>query len=53
VLDALTRRFLRPIRRVLPPIGNVDLSPLVLVILVQVALIPLAQLSGLAGSGVG
>jgi YggT family protein len=50
VFDVLTRPFLRPIRRVLPPIGNVDLSPLVLIILVQVALIPLGQLSRLAAS---
>lgn len=39
VLDALTRPFLRPLRRFVPPIGNFDLTPLVLLILVQVALI--------------
>lgn len=44
VLDALTRRFLRPLRRLLPPIANVDLSPLVLIVLLQVLLIPLAHL---------
>ena len=49
LFDALTRPFLRPIRRVLPPLANVDLSPLVLIVLLQVLLIPLASLRGLAG----
>ncbi|MDX1374535.1 MAG: YggT family protein [Burkholderiales bacterium] len=44
VFDALTRRFLRPLRRVVPPIANIDLSPLLLIILLQVLLIPLAHL---------
>ncbi|HEX6318767.1 MAG TPA: YggT family protein [Burkholderiales bacterium] len=39
VLDALTRPFLRPLRRYVPPIGSFDLTPLVLVVLVQVVLI--------------
>jgi YggT family protein len=41
VLDALTRPFLRPLRRFVPPIGQFDLTPLVLVVLVQVMLIVL------------
>jgi YggT family protein len=41
VLDALTRPFLRPLRRFVPPIGQFDLTPLVLVVLVQVVLIVL------------
>jgi YggT family protein len=49
LLDALTRQFLRPIRRFLPPLGNVDLSPLVLIVVLQVLLIPLAHLRGLVG----
>lgn len=49
LLDALTRPFLRPIRRFVPPLGNVDLSPLVLIVVLQVLLIPLAHLRGLAG----
>ena len=49
LFNALTRPFLRPIRRVVPPLGNVDLSPLVLIVLLQVLLIPLAHLRGLAG----
>lgn len=44
VFDAMTRRFLRPLRRVVPAIANVDLSPLVLILLLQVLLIPLAHL---------
>lgn len=42
MFDALTRPFLRPIRRLVPLVGNIDLSPLVLIILLQVLLIPLA-----------
>lgn len=49
LFDALTRPFLRPIRRLVPPLANVDLSPLVLIVLLQVLLIPLAYLRGLAG----
>jgi YggT family protein len=41
VLDALTRPFLRPLRRLIPPIGSFDLTPLVLVVLAQVVLIVL------------
>jgi YggT family protein len=41
VLAALTRPFLRPLRRVVPPIANFDLTPLVLVVLAQIVLIVL------------
>lgn len=37
-VDALTRPFLAPIRRVVPLVGGVDLSPLLLILLVQVLL---------------
>mgnify|MGYP005751492061 FL=1 len=43
-IAALTRPFLAPIRRVVPPIGGVDLSPLVLILLVQVLLTLLQSL---------
>ena len=39
VFDALTRPFLRPLRRFVPPIGSVDLTPLILIVIVQVVLI--------------
>ncbi len=45
--DAFTRPFLRPIRRLVPPIANIDLSPLVLLVALQVVLIPLAHFRGL------
>jgi len=32
ILDALTRPVLRPIRRIVPSIGGLDLSPIILVI---------------------
>jgi YggT family protein len=38
-LDALTRPFLRPIRRVVPPIAQFDLTPAILMLLILVALI--------------
>jgi YggT family protein len=44
VLDAMTRPFLRPLRRFVPPIGNIDLTPLVLVVLLQVILIVIGNL---------
>lgn len=47
LFDAMTRPLLRPIRRFVPPVANVDLSPLVLLLAMQVLLIPLAHLSGL------
>jgi YggT family protein len=43
-VEALTRPFLRPLRRFVPPIGSFDLTPLVLVVVVQVALIILWHL---------
>ena len=50
VFDALARPFLRPIRRVLPPIANIDLSPLVLLVVLQVLLIPVAYARGLVAA---
>ena len=44
VFDAMTRPFLRPLRRFIPPLGNIDLTPLVLLVLIQVLLIVLANL---------
>lgn len=44
VVTAVTRPFLRPLRRYIPPVGQFDLTPLVLVILIQVVLIVLWNL---------
>ena len=41
VLAAMTRPFLRPLRRFVPAVANFDLTPLVLVIIAQVLLIVL------------
>lgn len=38
--------LLRPFRRIIPPIANVDLSPLVLLLLLQVILVVLTGLKG-------
>lgn len=40
-INQLTRPFLTPIRRVVPPVSGIDLSPLVLILLVQVLLMVL------------
>lgn len=48
VFDALTRPLLRPLRRLLPPIANVDLTPLVVLVLLQAMLIPIAHLRAAA-----
>jgi|APFre7841882724_1041349.scaffolds.fasta_scaffold00885_6 YggT family protein len=44
VFDALSRPFCNIFRRFVPPIGNVDLSPLLVIVLVQVLLIMLDNL---------
>ncbi|MDP1606182.1 MAG: YggT family protein [Rhodocyclaceae bacterium] len=44
LFDALARPLLQPVRRLLPTLGGVDLSPLVVVLLLQVALVVLAGL---------
>lgn len=45
LLDAITRPFLSPLRRRIPPMGNVDLSGLALLIVCQLVLIvPLSWL---------
>ena len=43
--DALTRPFLRPLRRFVPPVGNVDLTPLILMVILYIALIVLNHLA--------
>lgn len=49
VFNALTRPFLRPLRRIVPPIGRVDLSPLVLLMILWVLLILIDGLARAAG----
>jgi YggT family protein len=44
VFNTLTRPLLRPFRRIIPPIGGVDLSPLALLLLLQIALFVVAGL---------
>ena len=45
VFSALTRPFYRMFRRFVPPVGNIDLVPLVVVIVAQLLLIPVATLT--------
>jgi YggT family protein len=44
LFNSLCRPFLRPFQRLIPPIAQVDLSPLVLLLLLQVALMLLTWL---------
>jgi YggT family protein len=44
MLGAVNRPFVLPLRRRIPPVGNVDLSVLVLLILCQLILIPIGGL---------
>lgn len=47
VIYPLTEPFLRPLRQILPEVGGVDLSPLVLILLAQlVIMVPLTLLEG-------
>jgi YggT family protein len=49
LLAAITHRFLRPLQRIVPLVGNVDLSPLLLLVICQIILFaPLAMLESLA-----
>jgi YggT family protein len=43
VFNAMTAPFLRPLRRFIPPLGGVDLTPLVLLVIIQIVLIVLAN----------
>lgn len=50
VVSALTRPLLRPIQRVVPTIGMVDLSPLIALLMLQLVLmVPLAYLERMVG----
>jgi len=44
LLDALTRPFYRIFQRFIPPIGNVDLSPIFVLVFAQVLLFPIGDL---------
>ena len=47
LFNAIARPFLQPLQRFIPPIGGVDLSPLVLLLLLQVLLSLIAWLQRL------
>ena len=44
LFNNLSRPFLRPFQRLIPPIARVDLSPLVLLLVLQIVLMLLAWL---------
>ena len=50
LLNSMTRPFLRVFQRRIPPIGNVDLSPLFLLVVIQLLLmLPVAYLEAVIG----
>lgn len=53
VFDAIVRPFLRPIRRFVPPIGRVDLTPAILFIVLQILLQFVVPHLRLAAAGLG
>ena len=50
LLDMMTRPFLRPLRRYVPPVANVDLTPMLLIVILYVLLIPLGYLRAAAAA---
>ncbi len=40
-LDAITRPILAPVRRIIPTLGGVDISPVILIVVIQAALVTL------------
>lgn len=44
-MAALVRPFLAPIRRIVPAVGGIDLSPIVLIVLINVILMVIARLT--------
>lgn len=48
LFDMVTRPFLRPLRRFVPPIGRVDISPMVLLLILYVLMFPLNALRAAA-----
>jgi YggT family protein len=39
MLDAVTRPVLRPFQRIIPPLGGVDVTPIIVILVIQGALI--------------
>ena len=46
VFDAVARPWLQPFRRFIPPMGGIDLSPLALIVVIQIAQIVLGGVQG-------
>jgi YggT family protein len=46
VIDRLVAPLLRPLRRLIPLVGGIDLSPLAMIVLVQIALMVVARIQG-------
>jgi YggT family protein len=47
IIDRMAAPLLRPFRRIVPLVGGVDLSPLALLVVLQIALIVLGEISAL------
>jgi len=53
ILNALTKPFLRVFQRRIPPVGNVDLSPLFLLVVCQLLVMALAAVQRSVAPGLG
>jgi YggT family protein len=53
MLNSVTRPFLSPLQRRVPPVGNVDLSPIFLLVACQLLLFLVAWLEGALVRGIG
>jgi YggT family protein len=40
-LDAITRPLLAPFRRIIPPLGGIDITPVILIVIVQATIVVL------------
>jgi YggT family protein len=50
IFNTVTQPFLRPLRRFIPPLGGIDLTPLVLIVVLQALLFPVNALQALAAT---
>jgi len=53
LLNSIARPFLRVFQKRVPPVGNVDLSPLFVLVVCQIVLMATAWLEGSVVRGIG
>ncbi|WP_372781588.1 YggT family protein [Phenylobacterium sp.] len=45
-LDAITRPFLRPVQRIIPTLGGIDISPIIVILIIGALLQVLPRIEG-------